>query len=104
VNVKFDYPASVAVITLNAGEDLTIAHLDIAVQHVQDDPNRIWNVLLIVTPEVMNRHRELLQDNGFIAAGNLSIDCKTLPFVKLRKSLRRSGDGWAPNSLSPTYR
>ncbi len=104
MNIKIDYAARVGVITLDKGEDLDVQHLDIAVRHVDDDPAGIWNVELILEPRAMNHHVDALRDRRFEIAGNLSVGNVT--FIRMRKFLRRSSDGWAaftnPLAMTPT--
>lgn len=51
----------------------------------------VWNVVIVLPVIEWAKSRIALQNLGYLPAGNKSIDNTT--FVKLRRSIRRSGDG-----------
>jgi hypothetical protein len=93
MNVVIDYPAMCATVTLTAGEEFDFARLDLAVHQVAIDPVGIWNCDLLLPGRIMHQHAQGLEKLGFIVAGSVSADTNTS--IKMRKSLRRSGDGHA---------
>jgi hypothetical protein len=93
VNCKLDYPAMKAEVTLDTDEELSIARLDLAVHRIALDPVGVWNVELILPVTQRNLHLVALDQMGFVPAGNLTSG--TVTSLRLRKSLRRSGDGHA---------
>src|ERR1700730_14688329 len=94
--VKVDYPAMSATATLSAGEEFNAARLDLAVHQVALDPAGIWNFDLFLNTRIYNDHADDLAKLGFVIAGTASEGNHTA--LKLRKSLRRSGDGHAAMS------
>jgi hypothetical protein len=80
-------------ITLDTDEELSIARLDLAVHRVAIDPVGIWNCDLILPVAQRNLYADALAKMGFVPAGNLTSG--TVTSIRMRKSLRRSGDGWA---------
>jgi hypothetical protein len=83
---KTDYAARVGTITLDAGEDLDLVHLDLRVQHLVQDPAGLWAVELVIEPNVMSFWTEALRQRRFIIVGSESRDAKT--FMKLRRNLQ----------------
>lgn len=76
-------------VTFDNDEDI-VAGAKHAVSQGENNPN-VWNVYLSLTTAQWSPIRMKLQDMGFLPAGFVSIDTKTS--VKLKKSIRKSGDG-----------
>ncbi len=89
--IKQDYPEMSATLSLEAGESFQEHILLACIEHVSRDPAGIWNLFLLVTPEIANLNYRVLLGLDFQVAGTLSGDTKTI--MKLKKVLRRSGDG-----------
>src|ERR1700735_2061709 len=89
--LKLDNGTMLATVTLDKGEELDIPGLDVLLQMVTLDPVGFWNVDLVLESRALNYCIDAVMQRGFAPAGNLSID-NTI-FMKVRKSLRRSGDG-----------
>jgi hypothetical protein len=98
MNICIDYPAMKAEVTLDTGEELSIARLDLTVHRIALDPVGVWNVELILPAVERNLHAEDLAQMGFVPAGNLTSGAVTS--IRLRKSLRRSGDGHAAGGIN----
>ena len=91
MRIKKDYAASHAVITLEPGENLLRHVLLTSIQHVASDLAGFWNIDLELLPDAVTQNQDMLRDLGFVHAGTLTTGTATL--IRLRKGLRRSGDG-----------
>lgn len=100
MKIRKDYPASHAVMTLEDGETLQRHVLLTGIQHVASDLAGFWNIDIELTPDAANQNRDMLHDLGFVNAGTLSTQTATL--LRLRKPLRRSGDGGETECQSPS--
>lgn len=85
-------------VTFTADDDLYLSVRD-AVGQAQNDMN-VWNLFLILPTDVYAAERVNFDKMGFIPAGNLSVDNKTL--VKMRLAVRRSSDGGTLAVETPT--
>jgi hypothetical protein len=57
----------------------------------------LWNIFIILPASVLNGNSEMLSRQGFVNAGNLSVDNST--FCKLRYAIRTSGEAGGSQAL-----
>jgi hypothetical protein len=82
-----------AEVTLDPGEELSIARLELAVHRIALDPVGLWNIELVIPAAQKTIHQVALDQMGFVPAGNLTSG--TVTSIRMWKNLRRSGDGHA---------
>jgi hypothetical protein len=93
---KKDTPAKLVTVSVERGEELDLAGLDVMIQNVMLDPVGYWAVELVLAPQAMNNHVNALTKRGFVISGNLSID-NTI-FMRLRKNLQSPSFSDTPRS------
>ena len=92
-----DYPARLGRITIEDDEMLDITALDVMVQRLATDPANLFAIELIVTPQQMTAHEEMLRLRRFVISGSESREAKT--WMKLRRNLQHPAFQDTPRSI-----
>lgn len=95
-----DYPARLGRITLDEDETLDIMAMDALIQRIASDPAGLHAIELIVTPQQMTAHEEILRLRRFVISGSESREAKT--WMKLRRNLQHPAFQDTPRSIYPT--
>jgi hypothetical protein len=93
------YSERVGRISLDDGEALDLASLDLYVQHLILDTARLWAAELVIEPNLLTPYAETLRQRGFRITGSESQGARV--WMRLRKNL---GDSVAPQGpRTPDY-